>query len=100
MGFSLGAILQQDSGAKIQTKRYLSKYPKQGLVLVKEQGGSTKQSTINHISRDSAIGKATCSNNDCSQLLTACIRMDDKLFVEVRIHKYYFIGNNVLHGVK
>ena len=49
IGLSPGAILHQDSGAKIQTKRYLSKYQEQGLVLAKEQGGSSFKSTINHM---------------------------------------------------
>ena len=56
MGLSLGAILHQDSSAKIQTKRYLSKYQKEGLVLAKEQGGSSscQQSITSHVAMQQA----------------------------------------------
>ena len=38
--------------------------------------------------------------DDCSQLLMACICMDDKLLVEVRVRKHCFFCNDALHGVK
>ena len=51
IGLSPGVILHQDSDAKIQVRRYLSKYQEQGLVLAKEQGGPSFMSTINHMAR-------------------------------------------------
>ena len=38
--------------------------------------------------------------DDCSQLLMACICVDDKLLVEVRVRKHCFFCNDALHGVK